>query len=103
MSDRYLRIRKSINRENGNRVYTSTLYPAIQPNNTDIVMIVKVGSQRLDILAHRYYGTPSLWWIISQANNLSGDTMSVPPGTKLRIPQDIETIMRDMDNLNNKR
>ena len=103
MSDRYLRIRKMIDKETKNRVYTSTLYPQIYPSNTDIVTVVKVGAQRLDILSYRYYGTPDLWWIISQANNLSGDTMVVPPGTKIRIPQEIETILRDMDNLNNQR
>jgi hypothetical protein len=103
MADRYLRIRRMIDRETNNRVYTSTLYPQVNPHNTDIVTIVKVGAQRLDILSYRYYGTPDLWWIISQANNLSGDTMVVPPGTKLRIPQEIETILRDMDNLNNLR
>ena len=103
MADRYLRIRKTRNEENQNRVYQSCLYPQINPSNTDIVTIVKVGAQRLDILAHRYYGTPALWWIISQANNLSGDTMVVSPGTKIRIPQDIEGILRDMDILNSQR
>tara|TARA_B100000287_G_C20042029_1_gene546829 strand:- start:115 stop:426 length:312 start_codon:yes stop_codon:yes gene_type:complete len=103
MADRYLRIRKMIDRETNNRAYTSTLYPAINPKSSDIVTVVKVGAQRLDILSYRFYGSPDLWWIISQANNLSGDTMVVPPGTKLRIPQDIETILRDMDNLNNQR
>tara|TARA_B100000287_G_scaffold270973_1_gene255157 strand:- start:1048 stop:1359 length:312 start_codon:yes stop_codon:yes gene_type:complete len=103
MADRYLRIKRKIDRETKNRVYESTLYPQINPNNSDIVTIVKVGAQRLDILSYRYYGTPDLWWVISQANNLGGDTMVVPAGTKIRIPQDIETILRDMDNLNNKR
>ena len=103
MADRYLRIRKMIDRETKNRIYTSTLYPAINPRNDDIVTIVKVGAQRLDVLSHRYYGTPDLWWIISQANNLGGDTMVVPAGTKIRIPTEIETILRDMDNLNNQR
>ncbi len=103
MADRYLRIRKIKEKEFGNRVYTSTLYPAINPSNNDIVTIVKVGAQRLDILSYRYYGTPDLWWIISQANNLSGDTMVVPAGTKIRIPQDVDGILRDMDNLNSQR
>ena len=103
MADRYLRIRQQIDKETNNRVYKSTLYPQINPSNTDLVVIVKVGSQRLDILSYRHYGTPDYWWIISQANNLSGDTMTVPAGTKIRIPQDIEQILRDMDNLNNKR
>ncbi len=103
MADRYLRIQKTRDKENNNRVYQSTLYPAINPSNTDIVTVVKVGAQRLDILSYRFYGTPDLWWIISQANNLSGDTMVVPVGTKIRVPQDIESIIRDMDILNSQR
>ena len=103
MSDRYLRIEKTRDKENNNRVYKSVLYPQINPSNTDIVTVVKVGAQRLDVLAFRFYGTPELWWIISQANNLSGDTMVVPVGTKLRVPQDIEGIIRDMDKLNSQR
>ena len=103
MADRYLRIRKMIDKETKNRIYTSTLYPQIHPSNTDIVTVVKVGAQRLDMLSYRYYGTPDLWWIISQANNLAGDTMVVPVGTKIRVPQDIEGIIRDMDILNSQR
>ena len=62
MADRYLRIRKMIDKETKNRAYTSTLYPQINPSNTDIVTIVKVGAQRLDILSYRYYGTPDYWY-----------------------------------------
>ena len=54
MADRYLRIRKMIDKETKNRIYTSTLYPQIHPSNTDIVTVVKVGAQRLDILSYRY-------------------------------------------------
>ena len=56
--DRYLRIEKTRNKENNNRVYKSTLYPQINPSNTDIVTVIKVGAQRLDILsqAESYVG-----------------------------------------------
>tara|TARA_Y100001938_G_C7829673_1_gene300714 strand:- start:201 stop:512 length:312 start_codon:yes stop_codon:yes gene_type:complete len=103
MSRRYSYIRKKINKENKNRVYVSTLYPDIEARNSDTVIMVKEGNQRMDLLAYKYYGSPTLWWIISQANNLAGDTMYVPVGTKIRIPTHIDDILRAMDDLNNRR
>ena len=103
MAKRYSFISKKIDTETGNRIYTSVLYPAIQARNSDIVVIVKDGSNRLDSIAWKYYKSPTLWWVISQANNLTGDTMYVKVGSKIRIPTHIEDIIRDMDELNNKR
>ena len=39
---------------------------------------------RLDHLAHQFYGDVSLWWYIAKANNLK--FMTVPTGISLRIP-----------------
>jgi len=103
MANRYSRIGKSTDKTTSNRIYNSTLYPQIHPSNSDIVIFVKDGTNRLDLLAHKYYSNPNLWWVISQANNLSGDTFFIPTGQKIRIPADIETILRDMDELNNAR
>ena len=103
MANRYSRASKGIDKATNNRIYNSVLYPQINPANSDIVIFVKEGTNRLDLLAHKYYGNPNLWWIISQANNLSGDTFFIPTGQKIRIPSDIETIIRDMDELNNTR
>lgn len=41
---------------------------------------------RLDILAHRYYKNPLLWWVIAQANNIYDPFVLLPAGTLLRIP-----------------
>jgi nucleoid-associated protein YgaU len=40
---------------------------------------------RLDTLASRYYGNPSLWRAIASYNNID-DPARIPPGTTLRIP-----------------
>lgn len=41
--------------------------------------------ERLDQLAARYYGDPSLWRVIAAANNIA-DPSAIPAGTLLRIP-----------------
>lgn len=103
MAKRYSFTGKRKDKETQNRIYDSTLYPRIDARNTDIVVMVKAGTRRLDLLAWKYYKSPTLWWVISQANNLPGDTMFVESGKKIRIPIHIEDILRDMDMLNNRR
>lgn len=41
---------------------------------------------RIDILATQYYGEPDLWWRIMDANPEILDPLSIPIGTKIRIP-----------------
>lgn len=40
---------------------------------------------RLDLVSHKYYGTPLLWWVIAEASGIT-NPMHVPVGTVLRIP-----------------
>jgi len=44
-----------------------------------------VVGQRLDELAHQYYGDPSLWRLVASLNGIA-DPMQVPSGTVLRMP-----------------
>jgi hypothetical protein len=44
-----------------------------------------VAGQRLDEVAHQYYGDPSLWRLIASLNGID-DPMHVSPGTVLRLP-----------------
>tara|TARA_B100001094_G_C18192512_1_gene808263 strand:+ start:5711 stop:5986 length:276 start_codon:yes stop_codon:yes gene_type:complete len=46
---------------------------------------------RLDILAHQYYGNRDLWYIIALANNIGKGTLFVPHGMILRIPSNTNT------------
>lgn len=51
-----------------------------------------IEGDRLDILAHRYYGDPQYWWFILDANKRymeeheikNGDTLLIPPYSELR-------------------
>lgn len=44
------------------------------------------GSDRLDLLAQQYFGDPTLWWNIADANPEIIDWTVLIPGTTIRIP-----------------
>jgi hypothetical protein len=44
-----------------------------------------VAGQRLDEVAHQFYGDPSLWRLVASLNGIA-DPMHVPAGTVLRLP-----------------
>ena len=48
-------------------------------------------SERLDHIAHRYYGDGRMWWVIAAASGI-GWWPQVPPGTRIRVPIDIDQI-----------
>ena len=62
---------------------STTIYSSIPETNGDIYVITQYGD-RLDHLAHQYYGNVNLWWYIAKANGLT--FMTLPPGLRLRIP-----------------
>ena len=72
--------RRSMYRMDGNY---STVYSTIPETDNDLYVISQAGD-RLDILANQFYGDVTLWWYIAKANNLT--FMTLPVGTKLRIP-----------------
>jgi hypothetical protein len=47
--------------------------------------LTTASSDRMDLLASRYYGDPSMWRSIAQYNNVD-DPSHIAPGTPLRIP-----------------
>jgi len=63
--------------------YKTTIYSEIPETDGDIFVITQYGD-RLDNLAHQFYGDVTLWWYIAKANNLA--FMTLPVGTSLRIP-----------------
>jgi nucleoid-associated protein YgaU len=88
-------------RWDGKRVYNVTQYPNIIPNNSDSFVISSDGDY-LDTLAYKYYGDPTLWWIIALANNMGKGRMSVTPGLQLRIPANVNVIISEFNSLNNR-
>lgn len=86
-------------RYDGKRVYKTTSYPQIEALDTDIVVISNE-SDTLDNLAYKFYGDPTLWWIIALANGLGNGRMGVAPGLQLRIPVQVDNILSEFHNLN---
>ena len=86
---------KDINQERGlskDKVYKitsndTTVYSSIPEKDEDIYVITQPGD-RLDQLANQFYNDVNLWWYIAKANNLT--FMTLPPGTRLRIPATTE-------------
>lgn len=86
-------------RFDGKRVYKTTQYPEIRPLDSDTLVISNEGDF-LDSLAYKYYGDPTLWWVIALANGIGKAKMSVEPGLQLRIPVNINEILVRFHNLN---
>ena len=77
----------------------SVIYPKIKASDNDIY-IISDSSDRLDILALKYYNDQSLWWIIATANNLNDASYSIEPGKQLRIPSNLNKIINDFEKIN---
>lgn len=80
--------------------YKNKLYPNIPISSEDIFVITTVGD-RLDLLAYTYYKNPEYWWVISMANNnVTKGSMFPQPGTQLRIPVNVNEVLRIFNELN---
>lgn len=88
-------------RFDGKRVYKTTQYPNIPLSDTDVIIISNEGDY-LDTLSYKYYGDPTLWWVIAIVNNLGKGRLSVEPGLTLRIPVNINEIIDQFNRLNTK-
>ena len=106
--NRYLGIKEKLNINPnvgtlGTPYYGTVLYPEIPPNPNDIYVITDWGD-RLDLLANQFYGDVTLYWIIAAGNpNIVGfSSIFVREGTQMRIPVDVNGILRSYNILNSK-
>jgi len=78
-------------------------YPNIPPSDTDVYVITTIGD-RLDYLAYTYYNDSEMWWVIAAANNNITKGLLFPvPGTQLRIPTDLSSVLRLTNQFNKAR
>ena len=99
MANRYT-YSTNLTTKNTKRQYLgSVIYPKIKASDDDIY-IISDSSDRLDVLALKYYNDQSLWWIISVANNLNDASYSIEPGKQLRIPSNLNKIINDFEKIN---
>lgn len=90
---------KRVRDETRKRRISTSLIPFIPIDESD-VYIITTSVERLDLLADRFYGDATLWWIIASANNVGKGTMYVKPNTKLRIPQNTQSIQEQIELFN---
>ena len=95
--NRYQRTKVKLDKS-GLRVFGTTYYPDIPIENSDKFVMSRLGD-RVDMLAHKYYGDVTLWWIIAKANGLGGKA-GLEPGVTLRIPGNVQGIIDKFIKLN---
>lgn len=61
-------------------------------DGVDTVEHILAGGERLDVIAHRYYGDEEYWWVVALANGIS-DPFSLVVGRRLRIPTEVRAIL----------
>ena len=86
----------------GKRIYGTVIYPAIPKSSSDIYIMARKGD-RLDLLANSYYDDTTLWWIIAQANHLGKGTLSISEPQRIRIPTELESILKSFEDLQRSR
>lgn len=67
------------------------IFKAIESGQIDYNTKILEEGERIDQLAGFYYQDSSLWWVIAAASGI-GYVLQVPPGTVLRIPNNISQI-----------
>jgi nucleoid-associated protein YgaU len=83
--------------------YKGKYYPNIPLSESDVYVITNVGD-RLDALAYAYYRDATLWWVIAMANNnITKGALYPAPGTQLRIPTDLTTVLNQYRQFNQAR
>jgi len=97
----YRNLNTEIDYYKGKRYLAPTKYPSIPLSNDDTQIITDSGD-RLDNLAYQFYGDTSYWiWIVlANPDKLRRDSYYIPPGTRLRIPTDINSVISDFEKLN---
>ena len=83
-------------RLNGGTTYgtsraATAIYRAVQSGIITTRIVTLKGAERLDILAGKYYGDGTLWWVIAAASG-TGWALQCPPGTVLKIPTNLSQV-----------
>lgn len=99
MNYRYQNIKVTNNSQLGEQYYSNNVYPQI-PTTEDDTYVIAVLGDRLDLMAFDFYGDPSFWWVIASANALPGDSLYLEPGSQVRIPAEIRSVINQYNSTN---
>lgn len=82
------------------KYYKNNIYPSIPFDESDIYIITRVGD-RLDLISFNYYGSTDYWKIIATINNnVTNGSLFPAPGTQLRLPQNINKVLKIIEDAN---
>ena len=97
MANRYNKS-KIFRDENGTQYLNRIEYPTIPIRDSD-VFIRGVFGQTFMNIAHKFYRNKNFCWIIARANN-QGNSIYTVPGKEYRIPQNLNLILQEFQELN---
>jgi len=80
----------------GTNAYETTHFQSAPPGSNDLYIIARK-YDRLDLLAHKYYGDRNLWWIIAVSNEMVNGSVVVPAGKRIRIPASGKGFLNSID------
>lgn len=67
-------------------VFWDIFEPPTIPAQPDDIQYQVVGSDRIDLLAQKFYGDPVFWWVIAVANDMEILPTDLKDGAILLIP-----------------
>ena len=68
-------------------VYRAPLLGSLDENTTVLTTYVPQNGERFDTIANKFYGDPSLWFVIARANKDIKGTLYPTPNKVLLIPR----------------
>lgn len=86
----------------GKEYRSNSVYPEISKTEDDIYIISDI-TDRYDVLANKYYGDASLWWIIASQDIYFNGSLNLKPGEQIRIPANSKEIVELFEKENRKR
>ena len=84
--------------KNGKRYLQSYVLGDIPESDPGDIFIEVSTTDRLDLIADKFYGNPNLWWIIAQANAIGKGTLYIKEGAILRVPANPNIILNNNKN-----
>lgn len=72
--------------------YIDRIFDAVENNALSYSVQKLRAGQRLDIIALEVYDNSNYWWIIAAASGI-GWGLQLPPGTVLRIPDNLGEVL----------
>ena len=74
--------------------YTSmnAIHDLVENGTVDCSTLIIEEGQRLDQIAGMAYQNSSYWWVIAAASGI-GWALQVPPGTLIKIPNDLNKVL----------